>query len=77
MENICSNYYPNRIVECRHKDAPWMTNELKCDLKENTKIYRKFVKKKYELGYKQLLMEIMTETSHLIVSAKENCYKND
>ena len=30
IENIFSNYCPHRTVECWHKDAPWMTNEIKC-----------------------------------------------
>ena len=68
IENICSNYCPHRIVVCRHKDAPWMTNEIKCKLKEKTKIYRNFVKKQIPLW---------TETSNLILSAKQKYYKNE
>ena len=77
IENVFSNFCPNRIVECRHKDAPWMTNEIKQKLKEKTKIYQKFVKNRYDLGYKQLLNEKMLETSNLIASAKETYYKNE
>ena len=77
IENIFSNYCPHRTVECRHKDAPWMANEIKCKLKEKTKIYRNFVKNKYDSGNKQLLMEKMTETSNLILSTKEKYYKNE
>ena len=76
IENIFSNFCPHRKVECRHKDAPWMTNEIKCKLKEKTKIYRKFVKNRFDLGYKQLLNEKIIETNHLITIAKENYYKN-
>ena len=54
-----------------------MTNEIKCKLEEKTKNYRNFVKNKYGSGYKQLLMEQMTETSNLIFSAKEKYYKNE
>ena len=54
-----------------------MTNEIKCKLKEKTKIYRNFVKNKYYSGYKQLLMEKMTETSNIILSANEKYYKNE
>ena len=29
IENAFSNFCPHRIIECRFKDAPWMTNEIK------------------------------------------------
>ena len=34
-----------------------MTSEIKQKLKEKKKIYNKYVKNKYDLGYKQLLHE--------------------
>ena len=54
-----------------------MTSEIKQKLKKKTKIYKRFVKNKYDLGYKQLLNEKMTETSNLIATAKENYYKKE
>ena len=77
IESVFSNFCPNRIIECRHKDTPWMTNEIKQKLKEKTKIYRKFIKNRYDLGYKQLLNEKMLETSNLIAEAKDKYYKNE
>ena len=75
--NSFSNFCPNRIITCRHKDAPWMTNEIKLKLKEKTNIYKKYVKNKYDLGYKQLLHEKMNETSNLITNAKNKYYVNE
>ena len=54
-----------------------MTSEIKNKLKEKTKIYKKYVKNNYDIGYKQLLNEKMIETSNLIANAKENYYKNE
>ena len=75
--NTFSNVCPSKVVTCRYKDAPWMTCEIKFKLKEKTKIYKKYVKNKYDLGYKHLLNEKMIETSNLIVNAKETYYKNE
>ena len=54
-----------------------MTSEIKHKLKEKTKIYKKYVKNNYDIGYKQLLNDETIETSNLIENAKENYYKND
>ena len=75
--NTFHNFCPHKIVKCRHKDAPWMTSEIKQKLKEKTKVYNKYVKNKYDLGYKQLLHNKTVETSNLIANAKENYYKNE
>ena len=75
--NIFSAFCPNRVVTCRYKDATWMTSEIKQKLKEKKKIYNKYVKNKYDLGYKQLLHEKMIETSNLIAHAKENYYQKE
>ena len=40
-----------------------MTNEIKQKLKEKTKIYRKYVKNKYDLGYKQILNDKMKQVT--------------
>ena len=77
IENIFSNFCPHQVVECCHKHVPWITNEIKNKLKEKTKIYRKFVKNRHDLAYKQLLNDKMLETSNLIAIAKENYYKNE
>ena len=37
-------------VTCSHKDATWMTSEIKQKLKEKTKIYKKYVENKYDIG---------------------------
>ena len=52
-----------------------MTNEIKQKLKEKTKIYKKYVKNKFDVGYRQLLNEKMSESSNLIVKAKDSYYK--
>ena len=75
--NTFSNFCPNKTITCRHKDAPWMTSEIKQKLKEKTQIYRKYVKNKYDVGFKQLLNNKMIETSNLIGNAKEKYYKNE
>ena len=54
-----------------------MTSEIKQKLKEKTQIYRKYVKNKYDVGFKQLLNNKMIETSNLIANAKEKYYKNE
>ena len=53
-----------------------MTNEIKQKLEEKTKIYKKYVKNKFDVGYRQLLNEKMSESSNLIVKAKDSYYKN-
>ena len=57
IENTFFNFCPHKVVTCRHKDAPWMTSEIKQKLKEKTKIYKKYVINMYDLGYKELLNE--------------------
>ena len=63
IQSTFSNYCPSKVVTCRHKDAPRMTSEIKQELKEKTKIYRKYVKNKYTISNKQLLNEKMIETN--------------
>ena len=75
--NIFSNFCPHKTVTCSQKDAPWMTSEIKEKLKEKTKIYKKYVKNKYDIGYKQLLTGNIIETSNLIINTKEKYYKNE
>ena len=75
ISNAFSNFCPHKIIKCRHKDAPWLTSEIRQMLKEKNRIYKKYVKNKYDLGYKQLLHDKMAETSELIINAKENYYK--
>ena len=58
--NTFSNFCPQKIVICYHKDAPWRTNEIKQKLKEKKKIYKKYVKNKFYVGYRQLLNEKMS-----------------
>ena len=77
IKNIFSNHCPNKVVSCHHKDAPWMTSEIKNKLKEKTKIYKKYVKNNYDIVYKQLLNEKMIETSNLIANTKENYDTNE
>ena len=55
----------------------WMISKIKQKLKEKKKIYNKYVKNKYDLGYEQLLHEKMIETNNLIANAKENYYQNE
>ena len=45
---------------------PWMTSVIKQKLKEKTKIYKKYVKNKYDLDSKQLLNDKIIETTNLI-----------
>ena len=69
------------MIECRFKDAHRMIecryNMIKQKLKKTPKIYRKFVKNKFDLCYKQLINVNMLETSNLLSSAKESYYKNE
>ena len=58
-------------MKCYHRDAPWMTNEIKQKLKEKTKIYKKYVKNKFDVGYRQLLNEKMSESSNRIVRQRQ------
>ena len=74
IANIFSNFCPHKTVTCSQKDAPWMTSEIKEKLKEKTKIYKKYVKNKYDIGYKQLLTGNIIETSNLIINTKEKYY---
>ena len=54
-----------------------MTNEIKLKLKEKSKLYRKFVKNNFDRALEQQLKDKMTETSDLIVRAKEKHYKTE
>ena len=54
-----------------------MTNEIKQKLKEKTNIYKKYVKKKFDVCFGQLLNEKMLEVSNLIVKAKDSDYQNE
>ena len=47
IKNTFSNHCPSKVVSCHHKDAPWMSSEIKNKLKEKTKIYKKYVKNNY------------------------------
>ena len=72
--NIFSNYCPNKIVTCRFKDKPWMTNEIKQKLREKASIYKKYVKNGFVPNHKQLLDKKIIETSNLIIAAKEKYF---
>ena len=72
--NTFSNFCPNRIVTCRFKDKPWMTNEIKQKLKEKAKVYKTYVKNNFHADYKQLLDDKIQETSNLVMAAKEKYF---
>ena len=70
ISSVFSNFCPNKVIKCCHRDAPWMTNVIKQRLKEKTKIYKMYVINKYDLGYKKLLNKCKRETCDLISSAR-------
>ena len=54
-----------------------MTREIKHNIREKSKIYKKYVNNKFDLGYKEILNVLKIKTSDLIASAKESYYKKE
>ena len=42
--NVFSNFVPNKIITCRDKDPPWITEEVKKICHKKAKIYENYVK---------------------------------
>ena len=36
----------NKIITCNDKDAPWLNTQVKTDIRRNTRVYRKCVKRR-------------------------------
>ena len=44
IPNIFSNFVPNKVITVKNKDSVWMTPEVKNVLREQGKVYRRYVK---------------------------------
>ena len=44
VTNIFKNFVPSKTIVCKHKDPPWMTDEIKRVCMDKAKVYRQYVK---------------------------------
>ena len=71
ISNVFTNFVPNKIITCKDKDPPWMTEEVNNLCHNKAKIYEKYVKNGRSDVDKQELASITKLSSDAITKAKE------
>ena len=66
-----SNFVPNKIITCREKDPPWMTEEVKNICHMKAKVYENYVKNGRSEVEKKDLVRVTSLSSDAINKAKE------
>ena len=74
LTNIFSNFVPNKVISIRHKDAVWMTAEVKRILLEQGKVYRRYVKNGRRDEDRISLCEVQSRCRRAIKDAKNSFY---
>ena len=72
--NVFSNFVPNKIIKCRDKDPPWITEEVKKICQQKAKIYENYVKNDRSDFDKEELLRVTSLTSDAITKAKEKYF---
>ena len=71
---VLSNFVPNKIIRCRDKDPPWITEEVKKICYKKAKIYENYVKNYHSAVDKDELVRVTSLTSNAIIKAKEKYF---
>ena len=66
-----SNFVPDKIITCRDKDPPWMTEEVKNICHTKDKVYENFVKNGSSDVDKKELVRVTSLGIDTILKAKE------
>ena len=74
IQNIFSNFVPNKIVTVRDKDAPWMTPEVKKLILQKAKIYKRYVKNGRNENDYHNLRECISQCKNACNEAKNAYY---
>ena len=70
ISNVFTNFVPDKIITCKDKDPPWMTEEVNNLCHNKAKIYEKYVKNGRSDAEKQELASITKLSSDTITKAK-------
>ena len=73
--NIFNNFVPRKTIKCKFKEPPWMSKEIKTNMRKKNRFYKKY-------AYNGCISDDMTPLNNqsiycadLISSAKDNHYK--
>ena len=66
-----SNVVPNKIITCRDKYAPWMTEEVKNICHTKAKVYKNYVKNGRSDVDKKEIVRVTCLRSDTIIKAKD------
>ena len=74
LTNCLTNIFyfvPNKIITCKDKDPPWMTNEIKRACPDKAKIYRHYIKNGRTSADQQSLHNFASNSSNRISNTKD------
>ena len=73
---IMTKHISNKIITCDDKDAPWITPQVKSDIKRNSGVYRKRVDRGRNPHDRDHVRKVQNDTNKLIKDAKLSYYFN-
>ena len=73
--NIFRNFIPNKMLKCNSKEAPWITKEIKTNLRKKTRLYKKFISNGYNTTDLNNLANQSRHCSELIDSSKKTHFR--
>ena len=69
-----AKHISNKIITCNEKDSPWITPEIKTEIRRNSRVYRKWVNRGRNPQDK--VREVRNSTNKLIKEVKLAYYTN-
>ncbi len=68
--NTINVYIPSKTITINDKDAPWITPAVKCAIKKNKRVYKKWVQRGRIQNHYENVKKILKETNCIIIQAK-------
>ena len=76
LTNIFRNYIPHKKIKCDYKDPPWITTEIKTNLRKKKRLYKKNISKGRTDDDLQSLNGQSELCSELINKSKDKHFSN-
>ena len=74
--NIFRNFIPHKFSTCHYKDPPWITMEIKTNLRKKNRLYKKYITKEKVIEDLNTLNSFSMKCSELISSSKKDTLIN-
>ena len=73
--NIFRNFIPHKYITHHYKDPPWITNEIKTNLRKKNRLYKKYITKGKFAEDLNALNSFSTKCSELVSSSKKKYFE--